>query len=96
MSKSKTPDRGLRVKSVVRRPIAERIKENYRRGIGYHELMRKVFPFDEYPRAWEYQANGGPPGCVMAFGKALRKLGLMRRLSKMGIDTVEKTKDCAF
>lgn len=41
----------------------------------YHELMRKVFPPEKYPKAWNYQSNGGPPGCAMAFGKALRNTG---------------------
>lgn len=42
--------------------------------MGYHELMRTVFPQSEYPRAYEYSANGGPPGCAMALGKAIRSL----------------------
>lgn len=41
----------------------------------YHELLRAVFPPDIYPNAWNYSANGGPPGCAMAFGRALRKMG---------------------
>lgn len=41
----------------------------------YFDLIRDVFPKDDYPRAWRYQANGGPPGCAMAFGRALRELG---------------------
>lgn len=44
----------------------------------YYELMVKCFPFDEYPKAWRYQSNGGPPGCAMAFGKALREMGCNR------------------
>ncbi len=96
MEQTKTDDQGLRIHRIVRLPIADRIIEHYRRGIGYHELMRKVFPFDEYPRAWAYQANGGPPGCAMAFGNALRKLGLMRYRPKTGNDTIVKTRDCKF
>ena len=41
----------------------------------YYSLMVQCFPFDEYPKAWRYQSNGGPPGCAMAFGKALREMG---------------------
>lgn len=41
----------------------------------YHDLMYVVFPGDVYPKAWRYQSNGGPPGCAMAFGKALREMG---------------------
>ncbi len=59
-------------------PIKDRIKGimSLRKGVmPYHESMRAVFPEDLFPKAWEYQANGGPPGCAMAFGKALRELG---------------------
>lgn len=55
--------------------LIQRIKANWRPGIGYHELMRAVFPLDEYPRAWRYSSNGGPPGCAMAFGSGLRRAG---------------------
>lgn len=41
----------------------------------YYACMRVVFPEDQYPNAWRYQANGGPPGCAMAFGRALREMG---------------------
>lgn len=41
----------------------------------YYACMHVVFPEDKYPKAWRYQANGGPPGCAMAFGKALREMG---------------------
>lgn len=40
-----------------------------------HQLMHKVFPQDQFPKAWNYQSNGGPPGCAMAFGRALREMG---------------------
>lgn len=43
--------------------------------MGYHDCMRAVFPEAQYPNAWRYQSNGGPPGCAMPFGKALRELG---------------------
>lgn len=56
-------------------PIMDRIRSAYRQGIHYHDLMRAVFPDDRYPRAWRYSSNGGPPGCAMAFGRALRKMG---------------------
>jgi hypothetical protein len=41
----------------------------------YWDLMCDVFPQDEYPKAWNYSSNGGPPGCCMALGAALRKMG---------------------
>lgn len=58
--------------------IADRIRTHYTQGMDYHTLMQRVFPEDAFPRAWRYSHNGGPPGCAMAFGKALRSVGLMR------------------
>lgn len=75
--------------------LQERIKASYRRGIGYRELMREVFPEEQYPRAWRYQSNGGPPGCAMSFGKALKQLGLVRSRSRSG-DVISKTKGCGW
>lgn len=67
--------------STVKEPLHSRILCHYQAGTtGYHTLLRAVFPEDEYPRAFRYQQNGGPPGCAMAFGRALRKLGLRRSL----------------
>lgn len=56
-------------------PIKDRIRAHYRPGIDYWDLLHAVFPRIEYPRAWEYSSNGGPPGCAMAFGRALREMG---------------------
>jgi hypothetical protein len=60
-----------------RLPIADRILAvlDGKKSYPYHILMELVFPEDEYPKAFNYQANGGPPGCAMAFNKALRKMG---------------------
>ena len=69
---------GVVCSDFVRRPLCDRIRAAWKPRIGYHELMRAAFPYDEYPLAWRYSHNGGPPVCAMAFGKALRKLGLMR------------------
>jgi hypothetical protein len=63
--------------TVKRVPIKKRIQdalESHGGSMGYHALMRIVFPEDQYPKAWNYQANGGPPGCAMAFGRALREM----------------------
>lgn len=59
------------------KPLTERILEalGTRSSAPYWDLMRAVFPHAEYPRAWNYQANGGPPGCSMAFNAALRRMG---------------------
>ena len=46
--------------------------------VSYHDLMLLVFPPFMYPRAWKRSCNGGPPGCCIAFGKALRELGIRR------------------
>lgn len=69
-------------------PIKERIAAAYRIGIGYHDLMRLVFPEDQYPRAFNYGQNGGPPGCAMAFGRALREMDGTRDLSSSQRDHV--------
>jgi hypothetical protein len=62
----------------ARTPLKTRILSELRRRRGrmqYHDLMTAVFPFDEYPRAFRCAVQGGPPGCAMAFGRALRELG---------------------
>ena len=62
-------------------PLKERIATALKNAGGsmtYYELMVKCFPLDEYPNSWRYQSNGGPPGCAMAFGRALRELGCIR------------------
>jgi len=43
----------------------------------YYDIMQAVFPDAEYPRAWCHKADGGPPGCAMAFGAAVRRMGGM-------------------
>ena len=55
--------------------IKDRIKKYYTPGIERQDLMLLVFPRKEYPKAWNYSTNGGPPGCAMAFGRALREMG---------------------
>lgn len=61
------------------RPIKERIIASVTKQGGwgdYHQTMRDVFPDDQFPRAWRYSSNGGPPGCAMAFNRALREMGV--------------------
>ena len=41
----------------------------------YYDIMVEVFPTSQYPRAWNYSSNGGPPGCAMAFNAAIRRMG---------------------
>lgn len=66
-------------------PIKERIRAALASGpMTYYNLMLAVFPSDEFPRAWRYQSNGGPPGCAMAFGKALREMGIREGWVKKG------------
>lgn len=57
------------IKDRIRAAMGERLQ------MQYHDLMQAVFPEADYPRAWRYQSNGGPPGCAMAFGRALREMG---------------------
>ena len=57
-------------------PIAKRIRRALEANGGamrYHDPMDAVFPEKEYPRAWRRSVNGGPPGCAMALGAALRR-----------------------
>ena len=44
-------------------PILERIKAAFPEGerrIHYVTLARRVFPEEQFPRAWRYSCNGGP------------------------------------
>lgn len=56
-------------------PLRDRIRYHYGPGcLDYQELMRRCFPEKHFPRAFRCSSNGGPPGCAMAFGKALREM----------------------
>lgn len=43
--------------------------------IEYYKLAIAVFPTDQFPRAFRYRNDGGPPGCYMALSRALRVHG---------------------
>ena len=60
-------------------PLEQRIRAamGERRSAQYHDLMAAVFPEADYPKAYRGSVNGGPPGCAMAFGAALRRMGWM-------------------
>lgn len=62
-------------KKSLKRRIAEALY-GAPKGLPYYALMSAVFPATEYPKAMRYSSHGGPPGCAMAFGKALRELGV--------------------
>lgn len=60
----------------LRGPIKKRLKEAFgdAKELPTHVLMHRVFPDDfSYKRA----IQGGPPGCVRAFKKALRMFGYL-------------------
>jgi len=61
------------------KPIKERIREAYEpdspQGMRYYTLAEKVFPVDQFPRAWRGATGGGPPGCAMALSRAIREMG---------------------
>lgn len=40
-----------------------------------HDLAMRLWPPDENPKAWRNKMGGGPPGCYMALGSALRRGG---------------------
>lgn len=65
--------------------IKDRIRKHYKLGIHYYTLMSLVFPEKEYPGAWNYPWHGGPPGCAMAFGRALREMGGNRHRGEVWI-----------
>ena len=50
---------------------ARRILRHYYSGIAYAALLRLVFPDDASHRR---SSRGGPPGCAIAFRKALGEL----------------------
>lgn len=59
-----------------REPIIDRIRAAFQSGetkISYQALAYRVFPPEQFPRAWRYSSNGGPPGCYMALSAALRR-----------------------
>lgn len=58
-------------------PIQDRIRKALESSGGvleYHALLYQVFPAKDYPGALRNSSNGGPPGCAMALGQALRKM----------------------
>ena len=57
-------------------PIKERIVAalNPTGTLNYRNLANEVFPAEDYPNAWNYSSNGGPPGCYMALSSALRRM----------------------
>lgn len=56
----------------------------------YHDVMHEVFPRESYPRAFRYKTEGGPPGCAMAFGRALREMGLSESRTSAGRGTLSE------
>ena len=62
--------------AMPRKPsLEQRIRDAYAQTRDYRRMLELVFPLPEYPRAWRCSNNGGPPGCAIAFGRALRKMG---------------------
>lgn len=58
-------------------PLKERILAAMASGPkGYHAVMREVFPEEHFPQAFRRASKGGPPGAAVAFGRALRELGI--------------------
>ena len=63
-----------------RRNLVEEVCRRYERGErSYTALRAALFDPEDYPNAWRCSARGGPPGCAMALGAALRKAGIARR-----------------
>lgn len=58
-------------------PIKQRIMNALQENDGtleYQSLLYMVFPPEQYPRAYKNSSNGGPPGCAMTLGRALREM----------------------
>ena len=65
----------------LQKRIVDALKKQHRQRMNYHSLMYELWPPDQHPKAWRHSSNGGPPGCCMAFGRALSQLtkkGLVR------------------
>jgi hypothetical protein len=44
--------------------------------LSFYELALKVYPPDDYPKAWRYSRHGGPPGCYMTLSAMIRRMDL--------------------
>jgi hypothetical protein len=68
----------LKTGTVKRVPLKTRVLLAFgeKRTVGYYDLMYAVFPKEQYPKAYRRSSNGGPYGCCMALGRAIRELRL--------------------
>ena len=66
---------GMSRTRTVRVALKERIRTHYRAGVtDYNLLMQACFPPETHPEAFGYPTRGGPPGCAMAFNRALSEM----------------------
>lgn len=68
-------------------PIQQRITEALEsngNSMSFADLARSVFPEADFPNAWRYSSNGGPPGCYMAVSAAIRRMGLKEEYTGVG------------
>lgn len=57
----------------MKKSLPDRIDEILNgRPMKYYDLARRLYPNG---RSWQYQSNGGPPGCFMALSAGLRRGG---------------------
>jgi hypothetical protein len=57
--------------------LDDRIRDALQDGpLDTYSLAGIVWPTEQFPRAWNYQSNGGPPGWVLPLGKAIKRMGL--------------------
>lgn len=71
----------------MKKPRLPKIRERIRAALAdgprtFFEVAIDVFPAEHFPRAFEYQANGGPPGCYMALSRATREMVAAGELSQ--------------
>ncbi len=57
----------------MRKTLPERIDEALNgHSMSYYDLAQRLYPDG---RSWQYQSNGGPPGCYMSLSAGLKRGG---------------------
>lgn len=73
-------------KTIIQQRIMDALSD-HGGALEYEGLLYLVFPPGKYPNAYRHSSTGGPPGCAMALGRALRAL----ESKKMIIDRLYET-----
>lgn len=63
-----------------KKSLPERIDDALNgRPMKYYDLAKALYPG---PRSWQYQSNGGPPGCFMSLTAGLKRGGFYVTLER--------------